>query len=107
MPPVMEKTQEPLANLPATQDVLAVAGRINWYKDSHEAISDTTDFLAHLMTYGRPEDLEVIRQYLTIDDFRKALEHAAPGIMDSRSWNYWNIVTGRIPVPPMPERHIP
>ena len=103
----MEKTNESLPKLPRDDEVLEVARRINWYKEPLDAIADTTDFLAHLMTYGRPEDIEIIRKFLTMDDFREALEHAPPGIMDARSWNYWNIVTGRVPVPPMPERHIP
>ena len=37
----------------------------------------------------------------------EALEQAPPGIMDERSWAYWNAVTGRYPVPPMPRRIIP
>ena len=45
--------------------------------------------------------------YVQMEDFRDALEHAPPGIMDERSWAYWNVVTGRYPVPPMPRRFIP
>jgi hypothetical protein len=44
---------------------------------------------------------------LDLDDFREALEHAPPGIIDERSWAYWNTVIGRYPAPPMPRRIIP
>ncbi len=105
MTTIIEKAPRPLARLPDDDNLLAVARRVNWYKEPHDAISDTADFLAHLMTYGRPEDVAVIQRYLTIEDFRAALDEAPPGTMDVRSWNYWNIVTGRVPVPPRPERH--
>jgi hypothetical protein len=59
------------------------------------------------MTYGTSDDIAVVRRYLGLEDFREALERAPPGIIDERSWAYWNTMTGRYPVPPMPQRHIP
>jgi hypothetical protein len=50
---------------------------------------------------------EVVRRHVGLDDFREALEHAPPGIMDERSWAYWNAMTGCYPAPPMPRREIP
>jgi len=38
------------------------------------------------------------------DDLREALDKAPPGIIDPRSWAYWNSVMGRYPAPPMPKR---
>jgi hypothetical protein len=63
--------------------------------------------LVYLMTYGTAEEIEVVRRHLDLDDFRAALELAPPGIMDERSWAYWNVMTGRDPIPPMPQRVIP
>ena len=40
----------------------------------------------YAMTYALPEDMRLIRQYVTDDDFREALDHAPPGIIDPRSW---------------------
>ena len=59
------------------------------------------------MTYGTLEDIAVLRRYVQMEDFREALEHAPPGIMDERSWAHWNVMTGRYPVPPTPRRVIP
>jgi hypothetical protein len=58
-------------------------------------------------SYATGDEIAVLRRYVELDDFREALEHAPPGIMDARSWAYWNIVTERYPVPPIPRRMIP
>ena len=99
-------TQDKIAQLPPRPEILKVAEHVVWFKPPEEAIEDTPHFLAHLMTFGALEDILTMLKYLSLDDFRKALEQAPPGIIDARSWNYWNIVTGRVPVPPMPERHL-
>jgi len=53
-------------------------------------------FLTCLMTYRTIEEIVVVERYVDPDDFREALDHAPPGIMDERSW-----------APPMPRRVIP
>jgi len=45
-----------------------------------------------------------IRRHVSDDDLREALDRAPPGIMDARSWAYWNSKLGRYPPPPMPVR---
>ena len=35
---------------------------------------------------------------------REAIDKAPPGIIDARSWSYWNAKIGRIPPPPSPRR---
>lgn len=30
-------------------------------------------------------------------DYREVVEHAPPGVFDSRSWGYWNLICGRRP----------
>ena len=56
------------------------------------------------MTYARHEDMSEIRKHVSDADLRDALEFAQPGIIDPRSWAYWNSKVGRYPAPPMPER---
>lgn len=60
--------------------------------------------MAYAMTYARHEDMRVIREYVSDDDFREALDRAPPGIIDPRSWAYWNSKMGRYPAPPLPKR---
>jgi hypothetical protein len=93
--------------LPASSDLLQVAPNVIWFETPEKALADPVRFLAYLMTYGTVEDIAVVQRYLDLDDFREALEQAPPGIIDARSWAYWNVMTGRYPVPPMPRRVIP
>src|SRR5579872_1250722 len=60
--------------------------------------------MAYAMTYATPEDMRAIRKHVSDDDFREALDHAPPGIIDPRSWAYWNSKMGRYPAPPRPAR---
>lgn len=93
--------------LPNAEDLLKVAPHVIWFEPPEQALADPIRFLAYLMTYGTPDEIAVVRRYLDLDDFREALEHAPPGIMDERSWAYWNTLCGRYPVPPRPRRVIP
>jgi hypothetical protein len=91
--------------LPAIPALLAVAQRVVWFKDPAEALADPVHFLAHVMTYGTPEDLRALQNVVTASDYREALEQAPPGIFDPRSWAYWHLKYGINPAPPMPLRH--
>ena len=93
--------------LPYNADLLSLAARVVWFEPPERALAEPVRFPAYVMTYGTLQDVAVIRRYVQLDDFREALEHAPPGIMDERSWAYWNAMTGRYPVPPMPRRVIP
>jgi hypothetical protein len=50
--------------------------------------------------------MRVIRRYVSDDDIREVLDHAPPGIIDARSWAYWNSKMGRYPPPPLPVRSL-
>jgi hypothetical protein len=93
--------------LPHNADLLDLAPRVIWFEPPEQALAEPVRFLAYVMTYGTAQDIAVVRRYVEPGDFREALDHAPPGIMDERSWAYWNVVTGRYPVPPMPRRLIP
>jgi hypothetical protein len=49
--------------------------------------------------------MKVLRSIVTDDDLREALDKAPPGIIDPRSWAYWNAIMGRYPTPPLPTRN--
>jgi hypothetical protein len=92
---------------PITPELLELARRVVWFEPPAKALADPIRFLAYLMTYGTTEDVIVARRYFDDEDFREAIENAPPGILDERSWAYWNLMAGRYPAPPMPRRHIP
>jgi hypothetical protein len=90
--------------LPYNPDLLKVAPRVIWFEPAEAALADPVRFLAYLMTYGTVDEIAVVRRYASFDAFREALEQAPPGVMDERSWAYWNTRFRRYPVPPMPRR---
>jgi hypothetical protein len=90
--------------IPATTQTLAIAPRIIWFEPPEQALANPIRFMAYAMTYARHEDMRIIREYVSDDDFREALDRAPPGIIDPRSWAYWNLKMGRYPPPPLPTR---
>jgi hypothetical protein len=90
--------------IPPTPQMLSIAPRIIWFESPERALSDPVRFMAYAMTYARHEDMRAIRLYVSDDDFREALDRAPPGIIDPRSWAYWNLKMGRYPPPPLPKR---
>src|ERR1700692_3150024 len=90
--------------IPATPLTLDVARRIIWFEPPDHALADPIRFMTYAMPYARHEDMRVIRRYVSDDDMREALDHAPPGIIDPRSWAYWNSKMGRYPPPPLPVR---
>jgi hypothetical protein len=62
-----------------------------------EALADPVRFMAYAMSHATYDDMKVIRRYVSDDDFREALDRAPPGIIDPRSWAYWNSKFGRFP----------
>lgn len=90
--------------IPVTPLTLELARRVIWFEPPERALSDPIRFMAYAMTYARHEDMREIRRYVSDDDIREALDHAPPGIIDPRSWAYWNARMGRYPAPPLPVR---
>jgi hypothetical protein len=91
-------------SIPVTPETLEISRRVIWFEEPEKALADPIRFMAYAMTYGRHEDMRVLRRYVSDEEFRQALDHAPPGIIDPRSWAYWNLKMGRFPAPPMPKR---
>jgi hypothetical protein len=77
-----------------------------WFESPQDALADPVRFMAYAMRYATHEDMQVIRRYISDEDFRAALDNAPPGIIDERSWAYWNSKMGRYPAPPLPTRRL-
>jgi len=84
--------------------MLDLARRIIWFEPPEQALADPIRFLAYATTYAHHEDMREIRRHVSDGDFREALDQAPPGIIDPRSWAYWNSKMGRYPPPPRPIR---
>ena len=90
--------------VPLNKETEVVARRIIWFEEPAEALEDPIRFTAYAMAFATHEDMKVLRRYVSDDDFREALDKAPPGIIDTRSWAYWNNKMGRYPAPPPPKR---
>jgi hypothetical protein len=90
--------------IPLNEETTAIAAQVVWFESPSEALSDPVRFMAYAMTYSMHEHMRVLRHYVSDDDFREALDRAPPGIIDARSWAYWNSKMGRYPPPPLPVR---
>ena len=89
---------------PLNDDLLAIAPKIIWFEPPEQALSNPVRFMAYAFAYASSEEIAVIQNYVDEDGFREALDNAPPGIIDPRSWSYWNLMAGRSPPPPMPVR---
>lgn len=92
--------------LPLTPEIEEVARRVVWFEPPTQALADPVRFLAYAMAHATHADMKAIRQHVSDDEFREALDRAPPGIIDPRSWAYWNAKLGRYPAPPMPQRQL-
>lgn len=90
--------------IPITPETTEAARRIIWFEEPEKALADPIRFMAYAMTYARHRDMRVIRQHVSDDEIRQALDTAPPGIIDPRSWAYWNLRMGRFPAPPLRKR---
>lgn len=90
--------------IPLTKETCAIARRIIWFEKPQIALADPIRFMAYALTYALPSDLTQLKKYLTKNDIQTILDNAPAGIIDARSWAYWNIMADRYPVPSMKER---
>jgi len=92
--------------IPLSTEIEPVARRVVWFESPEQALADPVRFMAYAMAHATHEDMKVIRRYVDDADFLEALEKAPPGIIDPRSWAYWNSKMGRYPAPPEPTRQL-
>lgn len=83
-----------------------IAARYVWWQPPEATLARPEHFLCQLMTLGTAEDVRTVRRILGDAALVDALDHAPPGVMDPKSWNYWHLFFGRQPPPP-PERPLP
>jgi hypothetical protein len=93
-----------MISFPLTPETEAVARRVIWFEPPEQALADPIRFMAYALASATHEDLKVLRRYVSDDQLLDCLNRAPPGIIDPRSWAYWNSKLGRYPAPPMPTR---
>lgn len=89
---------------PQTPEFLRAAKRIVWFKPPEEALANPVELMAYAMKASTDEDMALLLGHVGPDGLIEAIENAPPGIINARSWAYWNAKIGRYPAPPMPTR---
>jgi hypothetical protein len=87
-------------------ELVRIARKVVWYDAPELTLADLKTFLAHLMVYGSPVDIEMVQQYIPIEEFRKMLEDAPAGVFTSEAWARWHRRFG-LEIPPLPRRRFP
>ena len=90
--------------IPSNSDTVPIVKRLIWFDAPEKSLSDPIRLMAYAMAHATHEEMKVLRQYVSDTEFCEALDHAPSGIIDPRSWAYWNSKMGRYPAPPMPVR---
>jgi hypothetical protein len=84
-----------------------LAKKYVWWQAPAEALKHPQVLLCQLMQLGTWSDVREVRSLVGDAAFKDALQRAPPGLLDRKSWNYWNLFYGFVPVPPMPTRPLP
>lgn len=95
-----------MKSIPLNNDTEALAARLVWFEPPADALADPVRFMAYAFARATHEDMKLLRRYIDEADLKEALDHAPPGIIDPRSWAYWNLLVGRYPAPPLPKRKL-
>ena len=90
--------------IPLTDETQSLAEKLVWFEPPAAALADPIRFMAYAFARATNDEIKLLRTYLDDEDFREALDNAPPGIIDPRSWAYWNLKAGRYPAPPLPTR---
>ena len=90
--------------IPLNDETRALAESLVWFETPAEALADPVRFMAYAFARATHEQMKILRIYVSEDDWKDALDKAPPGIIDPRSWAYWQSRAGRHPVPPLPVR---
>lgn len=90
-----------------TDELQRLARKYVWWEPAERVLERRGLFLCQLMQLGTPRDVELARQAFGDQAFKAALREAPPGVLDARSWNFWNHFFGTVPVPPLPSRPLP
>jgi hypothetical protein len=92
--------------IPLNSDTEAIARRVIWFEEPGQALADPVRFMAYAFAHATHEDMKTLQALLSREDLRRALQDAPPGIIDPRSWAFWNSKLGNWPPPPMPTRRL-
>jgi hypothetical protein len=87
------------------EELKAIARALVWWKPPEEV--DLMYLVRRVMEMGTPKMVDCVRNKLGQQIFRDALAQAEAGNFSAASWNYWHVILGVRPTPPLPQRPAP
>jgi len=81
-----------------------LAKKYVWWESPQWAYNHPAVFLANVMNLGSWEDLQLARRIVGEVILKQVLQEAPPGYFSYRSWDYWHLKLGILPIPPLPQR---
>ena len=84
-----------------------MARKYVWWQPPDRTLADGRLFLAQMMTLGSVEDVRWLTLRVSGDDLRGVLRDPPVGVFNGRSWRFWHLQLGCVPVPELPVRPLP
>lgn len=94
-----------MKTLPHTPELLALAKKLIWFQPPEESLDNPIELLTYAMAYARAQEMKALLEHVGIEGLAESIDARLPGIVDPRSWSYWNRKIGRTPSP-LPKRHL-
>jgi hypothetical protein len=95
-----------MKNFPPTPELLKLAQKLIWFQPPEESLADPIQLMTYAMTYACASEMNLLLLHAGMQGLEEAIDAQLPGIVDARSWAYWNHMVGRVP-PPLPTRRLP
>ena len=84
-----------------------MARKYVWWQPPDRALADRRFFLAQVMTLGSVADVRWLLSLVPEEDLRGVLRDPPAGVFNGRSWRFWHLWLGCVPVPELPVRPVP
>ena len=84
-----------------------MARKYVWWQPPDRTLADRRLFLAQVMTLGSAADVRWLHSLVPEEDLCGVLRVPPAGVFNGRSWRFWHLRLGCVPVPELPVRPVP
>ena len=84
-----------------------MARKYVWWQPPDRTLADQRLLLAQMMTFGSVDDVRWLLSHVSEDSLRRMLRDPPAGVFNGRSWRFWHLRLGCVPVPELPVRPVP
>ena len=84
-----------------------MARKYVWWQPPDATLADRPLLLAQMMTLGTVDDVRWLLSWTSEEELRSVLDNPPVGVFNGRSWHFWHLRLGYVPVPSLPARPLP